>query len=77
MMMMMNKEFRYLKSKRGFKTPDFLTQFEGGKLVVEIGGKGKGREQFKDFKTENKIRFLHSDETEGNKRPLFILGYLV
>lgn len=49
---------------------------EGGKLVIEIGGKGKGREQFKDFKMENKIRFLHSDETEGNKRPLFMLGYL-
>ena len=75
-MIMASKEFRYLKSKRGLKTPDFLTQFEGGKLVIEIGGKGKGREQFKDFTMENKIRFLHSDETKGNKRPLFMLGYM-
>lgn len=69
-------QFSYLKSTRGKKTPDFLLQRDGSDLVLEIGGKGKGREQFKDLAATDKIRFVHSDESVGNKRPLFMLGYM-
>lgn len=75
-MQMSDVEFSYLKSKRGSKTPDFLIKGKDGKLVAEVGGKGKGIEQFKGIDAMDKIRFVHSDETEGNKRPLFMLGYL-
>ena len=54
--------FHYLKSKRGAKTPDFLVEQENESLVIEIGGKGKGREQFKGIK--------------GEKKPLSLLGFI-
>lgn len=75
-MLMAHIEFTYLKSKRGMKTPDFLVKADDKEFVIEIGGKGKGREQFKGMSAKNKIRLVHSDEAEGNKRPLFMLGYL-
>lgn len=76
-MNMSHIEFTYLKSKRGEKTPDFLIKTDKSELVIEVGGKGKGREQFKDISAKNKIRFVHSDEIEDDKRPLFMVGYLV
>ncbi len=63
----------YLKTKRGAKTPDY---FLGDGTVIEVGGKGKGLSQFKDVKAERKYIFTHSDQTDGIKRPLFMLGYL-
>ena len=65
--------FYYLKTKRGAKTPDFLLS-DGS--VVEVGGKGKGLEQFKNVSVGRKYVFTHSDQTDGVKRPLFMLGYL-
>jgi len=44
--------------------------------VIEIGGKGKGREQFKGIETRQKLILNHSNEVEGIKRPLFLLGFL-
>ena len=35
--------YSYLKNNRGAKTPDFLLQDDAEKVVVEIGGRGKGR----------------------------------
>ena len=72
-----NHSFFYLKSTRGKKTPDFL--IDDGlqqNTVIEIGGKGKGRKQFKGIKTDRKLIFSHSDNCEGYKRPLFMLGFL-
>jgi len=63
----------YLKTKRGAKTPDYLLS-DG--TVIEVGGKGKGRTQFKDVVAERKYIFAHSDQADGIKRPLFMLGYL-
>jgi hypothetical protein len=68
--------FYYLKSTRGAKTPDFLVPQEGGDLVIEIGGKGKGREQFKGIETGEKLILAHGSEAKGRKKPLFLLGYL-
>ena len=67
----------YLKSPRGEKTPDFFIKENGEKFVIEVGGKGKGRSQFKGFRGFNKLMFVHSDVLNDKlKRPLFLLGYL-
>ncbi|NCC50284.1 MAG: ATP-binding protein [Spartobacteria bacterium] len=69
--------FFYLKSIRGSKTPDYLLDDGGlGNTVIEIGGKGKGREQFKGLTVESKLIFTHSDLCDDIRRPLFMLGYL-
>jgi len=69
--------FFYLKSTRGSKTPDYLLENNLlGNTVIEIGGKGKGREQFKGFAAESKLIFTHSDQINDIRRPLFMLGYL-
>lgn len=68
-------DVRYLKSTRGAKTPDYVV---GGKksLVFEVGGRGKGRQQFKGFHTSRKIILTDSYDTEGIRRPLFLAGLL-
>jgi predicted AAA+ superfamily ATPase len=74
-MTMSGRRFFYLKSSRGAKTPDFLVQDVSGEIVIEVGGKGKGRKRFKDLVSKEKIVLTHSDDSEGDKRPLFIIGY--
>ncbi len=76
-MAMSGSELHYLKSTRGMKTPDFLLQKDGGELVIEVGGKGKGRTQFRDFSAKEKVRLTDSVDVDGDRRPLFLLGYLV
>ncbi len=76
MLQMKKCEFYYLKSTRGTKTPDFLVKQETGDIVVEIGGKGKGREQFKGIQYQRKLILNHSNVIEGIKRPLFLLGFI-
>ena len=48
--------FRYAKSTRGAKTPDFLVTLDGRDYVIEVGGRGKGRTQFKglDYDTQGR-----------------------
>jgi predicted AAA+ superfamily ATPase len=75
-MMMKDFEFYYLKSTRGAKTPDFLVHSEGRETIIEIGGKGKGRQQFKGIDAEKALILSHYTEVKGQKRPLFLLGYL-
>ncbi|KAF0127266.1 MAG: Uncharacterized protein FD189_334 [Elusimicrobia bacterium] len=65
----------YLKSTRGEKTPDFLVEEEGKEFVVEVGGKGKGRSQFKGYRAESKLILSHSSDDAGIKKPLFLLGF--
>ncbi len=66
----------YLKSKRGQKTPDYLVETPEGEFVLEIGGKGKGRQQFKGVTVDKKLIFSHALEVTDLKRPLILLGYL-
>jgi hypothetical protein len=44
------------------------------RIVIEVGGRGKKTAQFKDFTDEKRYVFTHSDETDGIRRPLFMLG---
>ena len=69
-------EFHYLKSTRGSKTPDFLVRDKRGDIVLEVGGRGKGRSQFKGIRVERKIILAHGEEIDDVRRPLFLLGYL-
>ena len=66
----------YLKSTRGAKTPDYLIVRKGEKLAVEIGGRGKGRQQFKGVEVDRKLVFAHGAVPEGDRIPLFTLGFL-
>ncbi len=76
MMLSSGKEIDYLKSTRGAKTPDYMLSSNKDEMIVEVGGKSKGREQFKGIKGSKKLIFSHSTETEGIKRPLFLAGFL-
>ena len=69
-------EFHYLKSTRGSKTPDFLVRDKQGNIVLEVGGKGKGRSRFKGINVNRKIILSHGGEIDDIRRPLFLLGYL-
>ncbi len=66
----------YLKTKRGEKTPDYLINYEGKPVVIEVGGKGKGREQFKGYKAETKLIFSDNSNIGNRKYPLFLAGFL-
>lgn len=77
MMVMKGLTFHYLKTTRGSKTPDFLVETEDEKLVIEIGGKGKGREQFKGIKVEKKLILSHSTDIGKRAKPLSLIGYLL
>jgi len=76
MLTMKGYKFHYLKTKRGAKTPDYLVEHEKEKFVIEIGGKGKGREQFKGIKIEKKL-ILSSDPKPGSgQKPLSLMGFI-
>ncbi|MFC2172915.1 hypothetical protein ACFLU6_09845 [Acidobacteriota bacterium] len=75
MMQMSGLAYHYLKSSRGAKTPDFLVNSSDGDIIVEIGGKSKGRRQFKGVTVERKLILAHSAATKESSRPLFLLGY--
>lgn len=87
--------FQYAKSVRGAKTPDFLLSVDApGTLtgtVVEIGGRRKGRSQFKGLEYERKVvlfdreaKLPGQDGTTGRSTggiepgrrvPLFCIGF--
>ena len=73
---MANMPFHYLKSTTGRKTPDFWLTTESGEWVVEIGGPGKGRTQFKGVRVERKMVLAHDANSRRNAKPLFMAGYL-
>ncbi len=74
---MQDYEFYYLKTNRGQKTPDYIVKFKDNDVVFEIGGRGKGKSQFKGVKVENKIILTHPGIVDKNKLPLFIMGFTV
>lgn len=76
MMTMAGLPFHYLKTKRGAKTPDYLVQDPSGDIVVEIGGKGKGRAQFKGVTAEKRLIFSQGHRLDDLHRPLFLLGLM-
>lgn len=77
--------FHYAKSTRGSKTPDFLlsgdssTDLQG--TVVEIGGRGKGRSQFKGLEYDRKVVLFDGEQRSGvgfepgRRVPLFCIGF--
>jgi predicted AAA+ superfamily ATPase len=68
--------FYYLKSTRGAKIPDYLVYENDEKIIIEVGGKGKGREQFKGIKEKKQIIFSHASSLDGIRRPLYLAGFL-
>ncbi|MFP4618876.1 MAG: ATP-binding protein [Spirochaetaceae bacterium] len=86
-----HKSFSYLKTKRGQKTPDFLIEgrdIDGSSslFVIEVGGKGKGRSQFKGVEYDKKVVLFQqggkdhdpgsaSDYQAGKRVPLHALGF--
>lgn len=70
-------QLQYLKGTRGQKTPDFLCEHDRKKLVFEIGGKGKGRSQFKGIEADQKYVFAEDVALSDGKIPLHLAGMLV
>lgn len=68
-------DIHYLKTKRGAKTPDFLITGPE-KVVIEVGGSGKGRRQFKGLEVDKKFIAAHIEVPQENRIPLFMFGYL-
>lgn len=71
----LGKEVFYLKSMRGAKTPDYLVR-DLQDIVFEIGGKGKGRSQFKGMDVQIKIIFADGYDMTDVRRPLFLAGLI-
>lgn len=67
---------QYLKSTTGQKTPDFLIEHGDRKIVFEIGGKGKGRSQFKGIKADQKIVVAPDIAPSLERIPLAMIGFL-
>ena len=70
--------FRYAKSTRGAKTPDFLVTLDDRDHVIEVGGRGKGRSQFKGLTYDRKVILVHADDqryTPGARVPLHCIGF--
>lgn len=70
--------FHYAKTTRGGKTPDFIVDLDGRPTIFEIGGRGKGRSQFKGVEYERKIVLF--DGGIGGMQPdarvpLFCIGF--
>jgi hypothetical protein len=60
---------------RGTKTPDYLIR-DLEDIVFEVGGKSKGRSQFKGVGIKRKIIFADDFGMTGIRRPLFLAGML-
>ena len=67
---------QYLKSTTGRKTPDFFIERRGQKIVLEIGGKGKGRSQFKGVEADRKIILTQGSAGLPGRLPLEMMGFL-
>jgi predicted AAA+ superfamily ATPase len=61
--------FAHAKSTRGAKTPDFVVTLNDRPVVIEVGGRGKGRSQFKGLDYDRKVVLYH-----GEGRPVSAAG---
>lgn len=75
-MKMSEKNINYLKTKKGKKTPDYLVDDNENKYIIEVGGKGKGIQQFKGIDMNKSIIFADGERLDGIRRPLFLAGFL-
>jgi predicted AAA+ superfamily ATPase len=66
----------YLKSTRGEKTPDFLVGYRDSLIAFEIGGRGKGRSQFKGIQADRKIILAPEVAPTPGRLPLHLVGFL-
>ncbi len=73
---MSGKTIYYLKTRRGKKTPDYLIEDNKAKYIIEVGGKGKGIQQFKGIDMSKSIILADGERLDGIKRPLFLVGFL-
>ncbi len=62
------RPFSYAKSTRGSKTPDFLIEIDGESIVAEVGGRGKGRSQFKGIEYRRKVVLFHDSPAAPAQR---------
>ena len=76
MLIMKGYKFHYLKTKRGAKTPDYLVEYGKERIVIEIGGRGKGRQQFKGIKVEKKLILSNDPIAGSNSKPLSLVGFI-
>ena len=68
-------EFTYLKSTRGKKCPDFLVEINNKKYIIEVGGKNKGRSQFKGLSEDvPKVILKAGSPYSNNVLPIWVLG---
>ena len=68
--------FHYLKSPRGRKRPDYMFRHHGDRVIFEVGGKGKGYEQFKGVSADRKLILADGAPVDGGRLPLLSLGFL-
>lgn len=76
-------DYHYAKTTRGSKTPDFIMHINNQSIVIEVGGRGKGRTQFKGLDYEKKIVVYHQTAGKGKaiipergvRVPLHCLGF--
>ena len=73
---MSENKINYLKTEKGKKTPDYLVDDNGTKQIIEVGGKGKGIQQFKGIEMSKSIIFSDGERFDGIRRPLFLAGFL-
>jgi predicted AAA+ superfamily ATPase len=82
-MLQHHRSFSCLKTNRGQKTADFLLdgkEMDGNdcSCILEVGGKGKGRSQFKGVTYDKKIVLFQSDVSDyepGRRVPLHAPGF--
>lgn len=70
--------FEYAKSTRGAKTPDFVLSLGKSTVVLEVGGKSKGRSQFKSLDYDRKVVAYQGTDRlpdPGRSVPLHALGF--
>jgi len=70
--------FSYAKTTRGGKTPDFVIRSGEETVVLEVGGRGKGRSQFKGVEYDRKLVLSHAADARwapGIRAPLHCLGF--
>ncbi len=69
-------KINYLKTSKGKKPPDYLIDDNETKYIIEVGGKGKGIQQFKGIDMGKSIIFIDGERLDGIRRPLFLSGFL-
>jgi len=79
-----SQTYRYAKSTRGAKTPDYVLSMKDETFVLEIGGQGKGRSQFKELEYTKKIILYDTSSSTktvpkkpipGVQVPLHVVGF--